>query len=57
MSVANNIRITKTCRTCNKPFSLTAEKAERYARAGLLEPTHCSTCIKERKQRGKPNAK
>ncbi len=49
-------RITRTCRTCNKPFSISAEKAEWYARTGLQLPTHCAICIKERK-RGKQNVK
>ena len=57
MTPENNTRITKTCRTCNKPFSLTADKAAWYERTGLLLPTHCATCIKARKQRGKPNVK
>jgi hypothetical protein len=46
-------RITRNCRTCHKPFSISTEEAKWLKDKGLEPFTHCSDCRKKRKEQKK----
>ena len=43
------IRITKICKTCKKPFSISKGELEWLEKKGLAPFEHCSECRKKRK--------
>jgi len=44
------MRITKNCRSCNKPFSISGSEQEWFKGKGLEPFTHCKQCrAKEKK--------
>ncbi len=46
---ANAGRMMVTCRTCGKPFSISAEEQAWLQERGLKPFTHCKACRKARK--------
>jgi hypothetical protein len=45
-----DIRVTKTCKTCKKPFSISQGEMQWLKDKGLLPFEHCTECRKKRRE-------